>query len=192
MSLPIFSPNSGHCLAGSSSGNYPGTQHPHGPLPIRSVVHLIREMDTFMLSENGEKLSEEIHLMFTDIRESLKSHDMDQRKSIKIEVRSRDGRTHSQIRYLSGTSQTCGVYPQQSRFMVHPFALQRLEPTNNLAEQAIREHVVIRKITGIFRSEQGSQNYQYISSLLATGRLKGMSVFTEMDKILRKELCDYR
>ena len=52
--------------------------------------------------------------------------------------------------------------------------------------------MVIRKITGIFRSEQGSQNYQYISSLLATGRLKGMSVFTEMDKILRKELCDYR
>ncbi len=191
MSLPIFSPNSGHCLAGSSSGNYPGTQHPHGPLPIRSVVHLIREMDTFMLSENGEKLSEEIHLMFTDIRESLKSHDMDQRKSIKIEVRSRDGRTHSQIRYLSGTPQICGVYPQQSRFMVHPLARQRLEPTNNLALQAIQEHVVIRKIIGTFQSKQGSQNYRYISSLIATWRLKGVSMFMEMDRILRKELCDY-
>ena len=66
-----------------------------------------------------------------------------------------------------------------------------MEPTNNLAEQAIREHVVIRKIIGTFRSEQGSQNYQYISFLLATWRLKGMSMFTEMDMILRKELCDY-
>ena len=66
-----------------------------------------------------------------------------------------------------------------------------MEPTNNLAEQAIREHVVIRKIIGTFRSEQGSQNYQYISSLLATWRLKGLSMFAEMDKILRKELCGF-
>ncbi len=66
-----------------------------------------------------------------------------------------------------------------------------MEPTNNLAEQAIREHVVIRKIIGTFRSEEGSQNYQYISSLLATWRLKGMNMFTEMDRVLRKELCGY-
>ena len=37
----------------------------------------------------------------------------------------------------------------------------------------------------------GSHNYQYISSLLSTWRLKGLSMFAEMDKILRKELCGF-
>ncbi len=73
---------------------------------------------------------------------------------------------------------TCLIYPG-------------MEPTNNLAEQAIREHVVIRKIIGTFRSESGSQNYKYISSLLSTWRLHGKSMFVEMDKILRKELCGF-
>ena len=42
-----------------------------------------------------------------------------------------------------------------------------MEPINNLDEQAIREHVVIRKINGTFRFESGSQNYQDIASLLS-------------------------
>ena len=57
-----------------------------------------------------------------------------------------------------------------------------MDPTNNLAEQDIREHVVIRKIIGTFGSKSGSQNYQYIASLLSTWRLKGLSMFVEMDK----------
>jgi transposase len=43
-----------------------------------------------------------------------------------------------------------------------------MEPTNNLGEQAMREHVILRKIIGCFRSENGARNYQYIASLLAT------------------------
>ena len=46
-----------------------------------------------------------------------------------------------------------------------------MEPKNNLAEQAIREHVVIREIIGTFRSESGSQNYPYIASLLSAWNL---------------------
>ena len=86
---------------------------------------------------------------------------------------------HKPVEYIRnglGSWFTCLLYPG-------------MEPTNNLAEQVIREHVVIRKIIGIFRSESGSRNYQYIASLLSTWRLKGMSMFVEMDKILRKELC---
>ena len=64
-----------------------------------------------------------------------------------------------------------------------------MEPTNNLGEQAIREHVLIRKITGTFRSENGSQNYQYIASLLATWKLKDMNMFEELEKLMRQRLC---
>jgi hypothetical protein len=64
-----------------------------------------------------------------------------------------------------------------------------MEPTNNLGEQAMREHVIIRKIIGCFRSENGSQNYQYIASLLATCKLQGKNIFFELENVLRKELC---
>ncbi|MCJ7571442.1 MAG: transposase, partial [Candidatus Thermoplasmatota archaeon] len=63
------------------------------------------------------------------------------------------------------------------------------QPTNNLAEQAIREHVIMRKIIGTFRSEEGSENYQFIASLLATWRLQGKNMSEELENLLRHELC---
>ena len=157
----------------------------------RCWAHLIREVDAFKSSEQGTELSDEIHSMFTYLKESLKSKDMDSRMAMKMVfdrrmedlVRRYDSHQdlHKPVEYIRnglGSWFTCLLYPG-------------MEPTNNLAEQSIREHVVIRKIIGTFRSESGSQNYQYISSLLATWRLKGMNMFTEMDKILRKELCGF-
>lgn len=64
-----------------------------------------------------------------------------------------------------------------------------MEPTNNLGEQAMREHVITRKIIGCFRSENGAENYQYIASLLASWRLQGKNGFEELKGLLRKELC---
>ncbi len=64
-----------------------------------------------------------------------------------------------------------------------------MEPTNNLGEQAMREHVILRKIIGCFRSENGAENYQYIASLLASWRLQGKNGFEELEGLLRKELC---
>jgi hypothetical protein len=64
-----------------------------------------------------------------------------------------------------------------------------MEPTNNLGEQAMREHVIMRKIIGCFRSENGSQNYQYIASLLASWKLQDKNMFAELDSLLRRELC---
>ncbi len=157
----------------------------------RCWAHLIREVDAFKSSGKGKELSEEIHSMFGELKESLKSEDMDDRRSMKEKYDTRIeeivkrydpiGELHKPIEYIRnglGSWFTCLLY-------------KGMEPTNNLAEQAIREHVVIRKIIGTFRSEGGSQNYQYISSLLSTWRLQGKSMFVEMDKILRKELCGF-
>jgi transposase len=51
------------------------------------------------------------------------------------------------IKFGVGYWYTCLLYPG-------------MQPTNNLGEQAIREHVVIRKIIGTFRSERVSEFYQ--------------------------------
>ena len=64
-----------------------------------------------------------------------------------------------------------------------------MEPTNNLGEQAMREHVIIRKIIGCFRSENGAANYQYIASLLASWRLQNKNMFEELEMLIRRELC---
>ena len=157
----------------------------------RCWAHLIREVDAFKSSEKGDELSEEIHSMFRELKESMKSENMDERRSMKenfdrrIEemVKGYDPYTdlHKPVEYIRnglGSWFTCLLYPG-------------MESTNNLAEQAIREHVVIRKIIGTFRSESGSQNYQYIASLLSTWRLQNKSMFVEMDTILRRELCGF-
>ena len=86
---------------------------------------------------------------------------------------------HKPMTYIKnglGCWYTCLLYPG-------------MEPTNNLGEQAMREHVIMRKIIGTFRSEKGAEHYQYIASLLATWQLLEKDVYKEMENLLRKELC---
>lgn len=83
------------------------------------------------------------------------------------------------MKYLKnglGKWYTCLLYPG-------------MEPTNNLGEQAMREHVIMRKIIGCFRSKKGAENYQYIASLLASWKLQNMNIFEELENLLRTQLC---
>jgi DNA-directed RNA polymerase specialized sigma24 family protein len=54
------------------------------------------------------------------------------------------------------------------------------------AEQALREHVVRRRLFQTFRSEAGAERYQYAASLLDTWRLQGKDPFAELEKVLRR------
>ena len=49
----------------------------------RCWAHLIREVDAFKSSGKGKELSDEIHAMFGELKESLKSENMDDRRSMK-------------------------------------------------------------------------------------------------------------
>ncbi len=55
-----------------------------------------------------------------------------------------------------------------------------MEPTNNLSEQAIREHVLMRKTIDTFRSEDGAEYYLYIASVFTSWRLQGKDVYDEL------------
>lgn len=46
-------------------------------------------------------------------------------------------------------------------------ATPKVEPTNNWAEYALGEHVVQRKIIGIFRNGKGTKIYETIATMLA-------------------------
>lgn len=161
------------------------------PVVQRCWAHLLREIDDFKEPlEHEQQLSEEMHRRFDLLKEFIgKDPPMEERKRQK-ELWDAELRTvvNEYLQYLDtrvkaqyienglGCWYTCLLYPG-------------MQPTNNLAEQAIREHVIMRKIIGTFRSEKGSENYQYIASLLATWKLQGKNMSEELENLLRRELC---
>lgn len=67
--------------------------------------------------------------------------------------------------------------------------IEGIEPTNNFAEQAIRETVLIRKIIGAFRSEAGKQSYEILASLIASWQMKRLDINSELRGMLIRNLC---
>ncbi len=64
--------------------------------------------------------------------------------------------------------------------VLHP----EVEPTNNSAERGLRKFVVIEKIIGCLRSEQGKRNMQVMLSVLQTWRLQGLNPYKELRSIV--------
>lgn len=64
-----------------------------------------------------------------------------------------------------------------------------VQPTNNYAEQAIRETVLVRKIIGAFRSVEGTKTYETLASLIATWQLQKLDIKKELTRILSTNLC---
>jgi len=64
--------------------------------------------------------------------------------------------------------------------------LQRddVPPTNNASEQALRNSVIYRKVTGGFRSDWGADLYANLISILETVRRQGRSCFNILNFIL--------
>lgn len=157
----------------------------------RCWAHLLRVVDGYKeVSDAGERLSAEVHARFKDLKGFLdRDPPMEEREHRKAEldasmealVARYDGiwEIEKAVTYLrNGLGQwyTCVLHPG-------------MEPTNNLGEQVMREHVIYRKIIGCFRSENGSQMYQYISSLLSSWRLQGKNMFEELETVIVRELC---
>ncbi len=64
-----------------------------------------------------------------------------------------------------------------------------VQPTNNYAEQAIRETVLVRKIIGAFRSVQGTKTYETLASLIASWQMQKMDIKKELTRMLSANLC---
>ena len=56
-------------------------------------------------------------------------------------------------------------------------------PTNNASEQALRNSVIYRKVTGGFRSHWGAQLYAKLISILETARRQGRPIFQTLKLI---------
>jgi len=59
--------------------------------------------------------------------------------------------------------------------------------TNNACERALRPSVIFRKVTGGFRAEWGARVYAAAASVIATGRLHGLTAFGALRAALAGE-----
>src|SRR3989344_3353501 len=64
-----------------------------------------------------------------------------------------------------------------------------VQPTNNYAEQAIRETVLVRKIIGAFRSVEGTKTYETLASIIATWQVQKLDIKKELTRMLSANLC---
>jgi transposase len=60
-----------------------------------------------------------------------------------------------------------------------------VSPTNNAAENALREPVVLRKIIGTLRNDRGMFVHETVLSLLATWRQQGRNSYDELKRVVR-------
>jgi len=83
---------------------------------------------------------------------------------------------------LSGPEPTQEAAPRVFRAMrrdradLFRFITRRDAPyTNNARERALRPSVIFRKVTNCFRAEWGAKVYAAAASVIATGRLHGLT-----------------
>lgn len=60
----------------------------------------------------------------------------------------------------------------------------RVPPTNNASEQALRNSVVHRKVTGGFRSDWGAEAHATVTTVLQTARKQGQAVLRALHDVL--------
>ena len=58
-----------------------------------------------------------------------------------------------------------------------------VDPTNNVAERALRSSVVHRKVIGCFRSEWGANTYAALASVIDTAELSGIHAFDAIQSL---------
>lgn len=64
--------------------------------------------------------------------------------------------------------------------ILHPY----IEATNNTAERALRELVVIRKIIGCLRNKKGARITETIMTMITTWQQQGLETFTQLRKTI--------
>ncbi len=80
------------------------------------------------------------------------------------------------------------------RFLLHRdhlftfLSVPGVPPTNNASEQALRNSVIYRKVTGGFRSEWGAAAYANVASVLETARRRGQDFLDVLLSLLTKPL----
>ena len=152
----------------------------------RCWAHILRECDKLEEKyKDFKNINEKIHKLFNEICEIRKDPPPeDKRKILQLEMKKRLERIARNMisdyrfrklgnKILNGIDSwfTCVVYLD-------------VEPTNNFAEQALRELIVQRKIMGGLRSEDGAIIMERITTCLASWKKQNKPLFETLKSYL--------
>ena len=155
----------------------------------RCWAHLLRKSKE-LLSVVGIHLHEKLTELFEEIKTyNLSNHSAEDRLKKYEEMTTK---LKEIIDYYSKYPELTSVVKYINFNLGNWFTcikIEGIEPTNNFAEQAIRESVMVRKIIGAFRSETGKENYEALASVIASWQLKGLDLKNELREMLTKNLC---
>jgi len=153
----------------------------------RCWAHLLREAK-FLSRKNEEArlLSERLHKLYKNLKSILDKGPPDHiRNVMKINaeetLRELVGKNYKSKEVQKFVTKIRNGFNHWFTFVTNPF----IEPTNNIGERAIREHVVHRKIIGTLRNEKGTQNHERMMTCISTWKQNGLNTREELLKCLR-------
>ncbi|KXA95364.1 hypothetical protein AKJ65_01940 [candidate division MSBL1 archaeon SCGC-AAA259E19] len=174
------------CDGWSSYATYVKNTSPKADLQ-RCWAHLLREAeDRADKIEEAEPISEKLHEIFENLTEFAgKDPPPDEREERREKAEKEleklldqgyeDERVEELIKKIKNGKE------HWFTFVTEP----GLEPTNNQAERALREHVVHRKIIGGLRSKKGMKIHETIMTLLTTWKQQDLDPYQEMIKAVK-------
>lgn len=155
----------------------------------RCWAHLLRKSKE-LCSIAGIHLHEKLTELFEEIKKyNLSNHPLQERL---VKYEEMTNKLKEIIDYYSKYPELKSVVKYINFNLENWFTcikIEGVEPTNNFAEQAIREPIMVRKIIGAFRSETGKENYETLASLIASWQLKRLDLKNELKQMLIKNLC---
>lgn len=155
----------------------------------RCWAHLLREADALPQDlPDAKRLADELHAIFNECKEFIESNPSEDLRKLVYEAM-----TARMQRLISLSCESASVKKLASKisngfdywftFLLHP----EIEPTNNIAERALREHVVIRKIIGTLRNKKGVFMHETIMTVLQTWEKQGLNAQEElMEALMRR------
>lgn len=156
----------------------------------RCWAHLLRKSKEISETIPGKHFHEKISALFDEIKQ-FNSKERTQRQRTR-KYTQMTLKLQRLVEYYARYEECEGVAKYINFHLEAWFTCIKIagvEPTNNYAEQAIRETVIIRKIIGAFRSEEGTKVYETLASLLATWQLQKRDIKQELQRMLMENLC---
>ncbi len=153
----------------------------------RCWAHLLREAEDLAdKGEEAEPISEKIHEIYENLtgfvgKDPPPKEREKRREKAEKELEKLLNKSYENERVEDLIGKIKNGKKHWFTFVTEP----EVEPTNNQAERALREHVVHRKIIGGLRSEKGKEIHETIMTLLTTWKQRNLDPYQEMIKTVK-------
>ena len=155
----------------------------------RDWAHLLREVD--WLAEHVEEakpMKQALHKIYEDLKAWLLGDPPpEERARLKRKAKRRLSywldKRYKSVEARRFVQKVRNGFDHWFTFVTTP----GVEPTNNRAERALREHVVQRKIIGTFRNGKGTRIHETIMTMLATWKQRGLNPSEALAESLTKQ-----